>query len=93
MSFFCRLSGKHYWCIPHRSVDNRLVQVCYECGAERPARELHKEVLPDWFDNSLNPSQPQTTRLDSQISSTPDSERPKALTFGQNLLRRLALVK
>jgi len=22
MSFFCRLSGKHYWCTPHRSADN-----------------------------------------------------------------------
>ena len=45
MSLFCRLSGKHYWCTPHRSEDDRLVQVCYECGAERPARELHKEAL------------------------------------------------
>ena len=26
----------HYWGVPHpRSVDNRLIQVCYECGAER----------------------------------------------------------
>jgi hypothetical protein len=47
MSFFCRLSRKHYWCTPHRTADNRLVQVCYECGAERPARELHKEGVSD----------------------------------------------
>lgn len=45
MSIFCWLSRKHYWCTPHRSEDNRLIQVCYECGAERPARELHKEQV------------------------------------------------
>jgi hypothetical protein len=49
MSFFCRLSRRHYWCIPHRSDDHRLVQVCYECGSERPVRELHKEVLDDFI--------------------------------------------
>lgn len=26
----------HYWGIPHpRNNDNRLIQTCYECGAER----------------------------------------------------------
>jgi hypothetical protein len=26
----------HYWGIPHpRNLDDRLVQTCYECGAER----------------------------------------------------------
>jgi hypothetical protein len=44
MSLFCRLSRRHYWCTPHRSIDNRLVQVCYECGAERPVPELHHDV-------------------------------------------------
>ena len=29
----------HYWGIPHaRETDNRLVQTCYECGAEREVR-------------------------------------------------------
>lgn len=49
MSFFCRLSRRHYWCTPHRSEDHRLIQVCYECGAERPVRELHKENIDDHF--------------------------------------------
>ena len=44
MSFFCRLSRKHYWSIPHRNESQLLVHVCYECGAERPARELHMEA-------------------------------------------------
>jgi hypothetical protein len=26
----------HYWGVPHtRNRDNRLIQVCYECGSER----------------------------------------------------------
>ena len=53
MSFFCRLSRKHYWGTPHRSADNRLIQVCYECGAERPARELHNDFSIESFDNLL----------------------------------------
>jgi len=29
----------HYWGIPHsRSSDNRLIQTCYECGAEREVK-------------------------------------------------------
>ncbi|MEW6212921.1 MAG: hypothetical protein AB1631_31650 [Acidobacteriota bacterium] len=29
-------SHTHYWGVPHaRTSDNRLIQVCYECGAER----------------------------------------------------------
>ncbi|HSE97106.1 MAG TPA: hypothetical protein VLD57_02475 [Blastocatellia bacterium] len=29
----------HYWGIPHpRNGDNRLVQTCYECGAEREVK-------------------------------------------------------
>jgi hypothetical protein len=44
MSLFCRLLRKHYWGAPHRESNNKLVQVCYECGAERPASELYNEV-------------------------------------------------
>jgi hypothetical protein len=34
----------HYWGIPHpRILDNRLVQTCYECGAER---EVKIELRP-----------------------------------------------
>jgi hypothetical protein len=53
MSFFCKLSGRHYWCTPHRTTDKRLVQVCYECGAERPARELHDDFAVERFNHSL----------------------------------------
>ena len=34
----------HYWGVPHtRNTDNRLIQVCYECGAER---EVKIELRP-----------------------------------------------
>lgn len=30
---------RHYWGIPHRRVtDNRMIQICYECGKEREVR-------------------------------------------------------
>ncbi|MEW6127749.1 MAG: hypothetical protein AB1757_11990 [Acidobacteriota bacterium] len=54
MSFFCKLSRRHYWSTPHRSEDHQLVQVCYECGAERPARELHNEVIKWEFAETAN---------------------------------------
>ena len=29
----------HYWGVPHpRSADDKIVQVCYECGAEREVK-------------------------------------------------------
>jgi hypothetical protein len=29
----------HYWGVPHpRSTDDRLIQTCYECGAEREVK-------------------------------------------------------
>lgn len=34
----------HYWGVPHpRNIDDRLVQTCYECGAER---EIKIELRP-----------------------------------------------
>lgn len=40
----------HYWGVPHpRSTDNRLVQTCYECGAERQIKiELRPSALADY---------------------------------------------
>ena len=39
----------HYWGVPHaRNTDNRLIQVCYECGAEREVKiELRPSALTD----------------------------------------------
>ena len=43
----------HYWGIPHpRSKDNRLIQTCYECGAER---EIKIELRPSPTDGVIIP--------------------------------------
>jgi hypothetical protein len=40
----------HYWGVPHpRSKDDRLIQTCYECGAEREIKiELRPAPLDGW---------------------------------------------
>jgi hypothetical protein len=42
----------HYWGIPHPRTDARLVQTCYECGAER---EVKIELRPSPVDEILAP--------------------------------------
>jgi hypothetical protein len=43
----------HYWGIPHpRSTDTRLIQTCYECGAEREIK-IELRVFP--IDDIANP--------------------------------------
>jgi hypothetical protein len=43
----------HYWGVPHpRALDNRLVQTCYECGAER---QVKIELRPAAFDQITLP--------------------------------------
>lgn len=43
----------HYWGIPHpRSSDDRLIQTCYECGAER---EVKIELRPLPLDRIIAP--------------------------------------
>jgi hypothetical protein len=40
---------QHYWGVPHpRTADDRLVQTCYECGAEREIKiELRAPAADD----------------------------------------------
>ncbi len=95
MTLFCKLSRKHYWCTPHRSEDQRLVQVCYECGAERPARELHTEKLPDGVHRTVATA---TWNLTGGIARPVKLERPlrrndQRIAIGQSTLTRLTLVK
>ena len=43
----------HYWGVPHpRALDNRLVQTCYDCGAER---EVKIELRPAPYDQITLP--------------------------------------
>src|SRR5262249_33169358 len=93
MSFFCRLSRRHYWWTPHRSADNRLVQVCYECGAERPARELHTELS---FDRKSGPGavpRPEITRRAVPRIVPAQAAVAEPVAAGQVRLRRLLVVK
>jgi hypothetical protein len=92
MTLFCKLSRKHYWCTPHRSQDHRLVQVCYECGAERPARELHTEELPEGVYRTLAAA---TMNL-TGVVARPVKQRRRSeqrVAVSQTTLSRLTLVK
>jgi hypothetical protein len=58
------------------------VQVCYECGAERPARELHTEELPAGFAaRPVKIERPLRHRTDQHVA------------IGQTVLSHLTLVK
>jgi hypothetical protein len=91
MSLFCRLSGRHYWCVPHRSSDNYLVQVCYECGAERPARELHDDFAAERLNHSISSGKAEAAKLSRTTPGA--SSTTQAQAVGQNGLRRLSLIK
>jgi hypothetical protein len=58
-----------------------LVQVCYECGAERPARELHNEILPAGL--AARP-----VKSERQLRHRNDQH-----VIGQTVLSHLTLVK
>jgi len=92
MSLFCRLSGRHYWCVPHRSQDNYLVQVCYECGAERAARELHDDFATERLNHSISSGKAEAARLASRAApGAPSTTQAQAV--GQTALGRLSLIK
>lgn len=45
----------HYWGIPHpRTNDNRLVQTCYECGAERVVKIELRQSVPEEVSAPIN---------------------------------------
>lgn len=96
MSFFCRLSRKHYWCIPHRSANNQLVQVCYECGAERPAREFHNEIAGERFNQTVASARNDLMKMSSKRI---DDEPPQRVAtqgrvaVGAGRVRKFSLVK
>jgi len=96
MSFFCRLSRKHYWCTPHRSADKRLVQVCYECGAERKVQEFHDEVAAERLNQSVTSARAEVARLSAprlnEQSSTDPMSRER-FAVGQAHSRKFLLVK
>jgi hypothetical protein len=70
MSIFCRLFRRHYWGTPHRSTtDNILVQICYECGAERHTQEIHDQVSSERFKQTLASAKQKLRMLEHQPDS------------------------
>lgn len=97
MSFFCRLSRKHYWCTPHRSAAHgRLVQVCYECGSERPATEFHDDFASERLVHRLAAAKNEVVRF-SAFTVTEEaaevSRDQERIAVGQNNGRKFMLVK
>jgi hypothetical protein len=97
MSFFCRLSRRHYWCTPHRSAaDNRLVQVCYECGAERTVPELQNEISTEWIRHSIASAKAEMSNLAAQLSADRLAQRTaghhEPIAVGQSR-RKFSVVK
>jgi len=92
MSFFCRLRRKHYWCTPHRSAAHgRLVQVCYECGSERPATEFHDDFALERLNHRVAAAKTEAVQFSSpRVEISNDRER---IAVGQNVGRKFMLVK
>ena len=96
MSFFCRLSRRHYWCTPHRSADKRLVQVCYECGAERPAREIQDEFAMERYNHAIAYGKAEAAILTASYAkeeSANASSTQEQIAVGQTRARKFSLVK
>ena len=96
MSFFCRLSRRHYWCTPHRSTDGRLVQVCYECGSERPARELQDDFAYERYNHSLATARSEATKLSARLGGEMSGQtlaRQDRIAVGQNRTTKFFLIK
>jgi hypothetical protein len=98
MSIFCRLSRRHYWCTPHRSADNQLVQVCYECGAERPVREIHNDFTVEKSDIGLAVYRNESKAYPRVIEEAPEAVMDRALpperiAVGEKRVRKFAVVK
>jgi hypothetical protein len=73
-----------------------LVQVCYECGAERPAQEFHDDFAAERLNQALKSARTEAAKL----SSTELSEQSPAtsisserIAVGQGRSRKFLLVK
>jgi hypothetical protein len=72
------------------------VQVCYECGAERAARELHTEELPEGVHRTLATATTNLTSIGAKAAGRERSARWRSdqrVAIGQTALSRLTLVK
>lgn len=93
MSIFCRLSGKHYWSVPHRETDRRLVQVCYECGSERTLREFHDDIATERLNQSLSSARSEVAKLSTGPLMDGFSSNDDRVAVGEVRVRKFLLVK
>ena len=63
MNIFSLITGHtHYWGLPHLSeTDNRLIQICYECGAHRTVKA---RLVPDTLQHGGSASAPTAIPVD-----------------------------
>lgn len=70
------INHRHYWGIPHsRDVDDRIVQTCYECGAES---EVKINLRPSQAVNPIS-TEAESVRVEEGCTSFAPTELP-ALT-------------
>ncbi len=96
MKLFCRLSRKHYWLTPHRSTDNRLVQMCYECGAERTLNGFEDNGATERLNEMLASARTDLAKMSSERryqSSQTQIETVEPIRASDVRLRVLSLVK
>jgi hypothetical protein len=73
-----------------------LVQVCYECGAERPAREINDDFATERFNLSRAAAKAEVVKLSTQrvIEDFPtQAASQERIAVGQGRARKFSLVK
>jgi hypothetical protein len=83
------INHRHYWGIPHaRDIDDRIVQTCYECGAES---EVKINLRPSQAVNPIS-TEPESARVAGGSTSFAPTELPalkrwaKLLTILQSIM-------
>jgi hypothetical protein len=73
-----------------------LIQVCYECGAERLARELSNEISTEWIKHSIASAKAELANLPMKHSterSVAHPTNPEPVAVGQRHTGKLFVVK
>jgi hypothetical protein len=72
-----------------------LVQVCYECGAERAAREFHDDFATERLNHSIRSAKMEVAKLVAprMIDGSKATATQERLAAGQGSARNFLLVK
>jgi len=73
-----------------------LIQVCYECGAERLASELSNEISNEWLKQSIASAKAELANLPTKHSAERSATRPASpepVAVGQRATGKLFVVK